>query len=371
MNRNDKPQHSITRRRFCRLPLFTAALSAIAPLRRALALPQYSPVLPGYTIRFPQDEGSHPGFRIEWWYITGRFDNKPRPLGFQITFFRTRLNLQHDNPSAFTPRHILIAHAAISDPAHGRLLHDQHVARAGFGLAGAGEGRVDVWIDDWSLKQEEGAYRARIPAADFQLDLVFSATQPPMLQGDNGFSRKGPQPESASYYYSLPQLAVRGVLGRGRTATPVSGRAWFDHEWSSSYMDSAATGWDWVGLNLEDGGALMAFRMRDRQNGRLWAGGTLRNRQGVTRTFSPEEVIFTPGRRWHSPRTGTVYPVTWHIRVGTLEFDILPLMDDQENDARRSTGTIYWEGAVSAMQHGKPLGRGYLELTGYWQPMNI
>jgi len=42
-----------------------------------------------------------------------------------------------------------------------------------------------------------------------------------------------------------------------------------------------------------------------------------------------------------------------------------PLFDDQELDARGSTGTAYWEGAVTAFEDGRRVGRGYLELTGY------
>jgi len=48
-----------------------------------------------------------------------------------------------------------------------------------------------------------------------------------------------------------------------------------------------------------------------------------------------------------------------------------PLMDDQELDSRASTGTIYWEGAVRVSRDGREVGRGYLELTGYWKPMQM
>jgi predicted secreted hydrolase len=46
-------------------------------------------------------------------------------------------------------------------------------------------------------------------------------------------------------------------------------------------------------------------------------------------------------------------------------------MDDQELDSRASTGTLYWEGAVRAMESGRAVGRGYLELTGYFQPLRL
>jgi predicted secreted hydrolase len=323
-------------------------------------------------MRFPHDEGSHPQFRTEWWYVTGWLDTDAgRQLGFQITFFRTRPELTHDNPSAFTPRQIMVAHAALSDPAHSRLQHDQRVARAGFTLAGADEGRTRVWLDDWSLAQENSTYRAHIAAKDFGFDFTLNATQPPLLQGERGLSRKGPRPGSASYYYSLPQLAVSGTLVRAGETQSVKGSAWLDHEWSSSYVDKEAVGWDWIGINLADGGALMAFRMRDRKGGKLWAGGSYRSPDGVTRTLGAEDVDFTPRRYWQSPRTGTTYPVSWRVKAGALQIEIEPLLDDQENDTRLTTATIYWEGAVRALRDGKQIGRGYLELTGYWRPLRL
>jgi predicted secreted hydrolase len=341
-------------------------------ISHAPVVTQFAPVVPGYAMRFPRDEGSHPEFRLEWWYITGWLnDEAARPLGFQITFFRARPDLRHVNPSAFAPRQIMIAHAALSDPAAGRLIHAQRAARAGFGLAGAGEERLQVWIDEWRLQQSGASYQAEIPAQEFLLELAFNATQPPMKQGQDGFSRKGPAPESASYYYSIPHLEVNGTLARGGTQHRVNGSAWLDHEWSSQYLENDATGWDWIGINLNDGGALMAFRMRDRQGGSFWAGGALRRADGRLRVFAPEEVRFIPRREWRSARTGARYPVSWLVTAGDLELAIEPLFDDQEHDTRASTGTIYWEGAVRALQSGKPAGRGYLELTGYWRSLQL
>jgi len=47
------------------------------------------------------------------------------------------------------------------------------------------------------------------------------------------------------------------------------------------------------------------------------------------------------------------------------------LMDDQENDARLSTGAIYWEGAVRALEGRQLVGRGYLELTGHRERLRL
>jgi len=327
---------------------FLLALMA-APLARAGEV-AYPAVKPGARLRFPRDHGAHPDYRIEWWYATGWLVRGAVRLGFQVTFFRARTPWESRNPSKFAPRQILLAHAAIADPGHGRLRYDERAAREAFGLAGAATPTTQTWIDDWRLSLERGVYRANIPARDFSLELALDAPGAPLLQGVNGYSRKGPRADEASYYYSRPQLAVSGKLD----GDAVRGVAWLDHEWSSQYLAPEAAGWDWCGLNLDDGRALMAFRIRDK------AGGVY---------YAPEGTSFTPLRSWRSPRTGVEYPVAMRVAAGGEQYDLTPLMDDQELDARRSTGNIYWEGAVRALRAGSEVGRGYLELTGYGQPL--
>ncbi len=351
------------------LLLSFAALSARAP---AEADGAFAAVVPGYTLQFPRDYGSHPQFRIEWWYVTGWLTTaQHETLGFQITFFRSRPALDEPNPSDFAPHQILIAHCAISDPAHGGLWHDQRVRRAGLGLAEAQESDTRVWIDDWQLERQDGIYLARARAQDFALDLSLAPTQPPLLNGAGGFSQKGPAPQSASYYYSQPHLRVSGSITRAARNDSVSGEAWLDHEWSSDYLDPMAAGWDWIGLNLDDGGAVMAFRIRDRQGRPYWSAGSVREPQGQVRTLGPEAIGFSPQRRWRSPRTGVTYPVSWLVRVGARQLELEPLLDDQENDTRLSSGAMYWEGAVTTLENQRTVGRGYLELTGYDQPLSL
>lgn len=329
-------------------------------------------VRPDYRMTFPRDHGSHPQYRIEWWYATGWLSSAGHAdTGFQITFFRARPRLQPGNPSRFNPEHVIIAHAAIADARHGKLIHVQRAAREGFGLAGSTPGNTRVWIDDWQLIRDGGVYRTHMATPELALALTLAPAQPVLLQGVAGYSRKGPRPESASHYYSLPHLVVSGTVRVDDRARSVTGTAWLDHEWSSSYLGPDAAGWDWIGINLSDGGAVMAFRMRDRGGGLLWAGGAHRDANGTVRNFSPDEVQFTPLRRWRSPRTGTEYPVAFDVRAGKLEFRIEPLMDDQENDTRATTGAIYWEGAVRARQQAHAIGRGYLELTGYQRPLTL
>ncbi len=331
------------------------------------ASPQFSTVKPDTSLHFPQDFGAHPAFRTEWWYATGWLqtpDNKP--LGFQVTFFRSATEHDRANPSRFAPKQLIIAHAALSDPAIGKLLHDQKSTREGFGLAYAKEGNTDIKLDDWRLvRTTDGRYQAEVTAREFTLTLTLTPTQPLLLQGDHGYSRKGPRDEQASYYYSEPQLQVSGTITREGKPMRVTGTAWLDHEWSTSVLDAEAAGWDWVGANLDDGSALMVFQIRGKNGAKLWAHATLRDADGRITHFEPDKVRFTPQRTWRSPRTNAAYPVALEIRTGSTVWQLNPLQDDQELDSRQSTGAVYWEGAVTVTRDGKPAGRGYLELTGY------
>lgn len=348
------------------LALLALALGA-APTPRT-----WTDVRPGVELGFPTDHGAHPRFRTEWWYVTGWLRTaNGQDLGFQVTFFRAAPPTDPGNPSAFAPTQILFAHAALSDPARGRLIHDSRAARAGFGLAQAATRDADVAIRDWRLRRAaSGRFETQVAARGFTLALALAPRQPILLQGDRGYSRKGPLPSQASHYYSMPHLAVTGTIVREGRREAVTGTAWLDREWSTDFLGRSAAGWDWTGINLDDGGALMAFRIRDRAGGTLWAGGTLRRADGALVRFAPGDVSFAPRRRWRSPRTGARYPVDPVVSIrlpeGVRRFALAPLFDDQELDGRAGGLPVYWEGAVRT-----PGGRGYLELTGYVAPLRM
>ncbi len=324
----------------------------------------------GRVLQFPRDHGAHPGSRTEWWYVTGWLGTEAQPAGgFQVTFFRSRTGVAAGHPSRFAARQLLFAHAAITvlGPDGGRHLHDQRIVRwngdPAAPLAAAAIDTARVHIGDWRLLLEGERWTSRIAARDFTLELVMARTQPLLLQGDAGFSRKGPDEAQASHYISEPQLHVR-ASGRGVPAR--EGRAWMDHEWSEELLHPQAVGWDWIGINLFDGGALTAFELRRADGSALWAGGSHRAAGGAARAFAPGEVRFEALRRWRSPVTGVSWPVQWRVGTPAGRFEVRALADAQELDSRASTGTVYWEGLAELLdERGARAGLGYLELTGY------
>jgi predicted secreted hydrolase len=356
-------------------PMPDAAGTPAGPLPAA----DPDPVRRGRPLVFPRDHGAHPGVRTEWWYATGWLGPAATPvLGFQLTFFRSRTGLAEGLPGRFAARQLLFAHAAVTQlPAPGRAAAHHHAQRTArwtgdpaAPLAAAAVHDGAVHIGDWQLRREGPAWHGRLPARDFALDLRLQRTQPLLLQGDAGFSRKGPQERQASHYYSEPQLAVAGTVtvnGRAHAARAEEGaRAWLDQEWSEELLHPDAVGWDWIGINLLDGSALTAFQLRRADGRALWAGGSWRRPGEAAQSFAPDALRFAAGRRWTSPATRAVYPVEWQLQTPAGRYAVRALADAQELDSQGSTGAIYWEGLSELLDAaGRRVGLGYLEMTGY------
>lgn len=335
-------------------------------------------------LRFPADFGAHPQSRTEWWYITGSLQHGERLFGFQITFFRSATGIPADHPSRFAASQLVFAHAALSDIAGQRLRHDQRIARAGFGVADAALGDTRLRLRDWHLEREPSGndsgdaapsrYRAGMTSATaaFGFELALATDAQPLLQGDAGVSHKGPLPGETSRYYSRPQLDARGTVQLDGKSLPVTGRAWLDHEWSDSFLPAGSVGWDWIGINLADGGALTAFRLRRADGSSLYAGGSHRSAAGTLRVFASDEVRFEPQRRWRSAASGATYPVDWLVETPAGRHRVHALLDAQELDSRSGTGAVYWEGLSDLLDaDGGRVGRGYLEMTGYAGTLRI
>ncbi len=364
--------------------LLSLAMAAAAPLRAAA-----TQGVSRRPLRFPRDHGAHEETALEWWYLTGLL-GKSRgaapQYGYQLTFFR----LRHRDPavqaltSALAPRQLLLGHIALSDLRRGCLLHQQRLARVGLGAMAARFSRSDcgLRLGDWQLERSAlgpagSRYRASFGggSAGFALSLDLHSEQAPLLQGENGYSRKGPLEAEASHYYSQPQLQGKARLSLAGETLRLDGSAWLDHEWMDALMPPGAVGWDWAGINLLDGGALTLARMRRADGSTLWSGGSWQRSDGSQRNLAHGELRFEPGRRWTSPQTQARYPVEWRLLspadvLGPLRLQAL--LDSQEVDGRAASGLAYWEGAVALLDgEDRLLGRGYLEMTGYAAPMRL
>jgi len=342
---------------------------AQTPLTTAdgFAVPQ-----PGHGFSFPQDHGAHPDFKLEWWYLTGHlFAKDGRRFGYQATFFRSAA------PDKTTQ--IYLAHMAVIDAQSGKFHYQERLNREGWD-AGSAIGALDVHNGPWSLRMTDpAAVRMELHGgvhADVLFELYLAPAAPLVIFGENGVSRKGAEPAAASYYLTFPRLRTEGTLTLADKKIPVTGETWMDHEISSSQLGKNQVGWDWAGIQFNDGREIMFYRLRlrdgsaDPASSLTWVDAEGRQERTGLKKW---EVL----SRWTSPTTGAVYPS--RIRVTTTDprthgetsFTLEPLVQNQEL-AGRLGGIPYWEGACRVLSaDGRETGSAYLELTGYAKDLKL
>jgi predicted secreted hydrolase len=326
------------------------------------------------TFAFPEDHGSHPDYRTEWWYFTGNLAaSTGGHYGFELTFFRIALaRAGAARESHWATRQLWMAHFALTDTAAARFVAHERLSRGALGLAGVTHEPFRVWVEDWSasgdLTNGAGIVRLTAAADDAGIELELSGFERIVLQGEDGFDRKGPEPGNASYYYSAPRLAVTGtVQPRAGAPVPVTGLAWMDREWGTSALSPSIEGWDWFALQLDDGRDLMFYRLRARDGtASPFSGGSVTDAGGRTRRLRAADVELEVVETWQSPASGATYPVVWDLRipVEALELRLAPRIRDQEV----RVSVRYWEGAIEVEGRAGTReigGQGYLELAGY------
>jgi len=334
-------------------------------LAPAAAGPDFKDALEPLEFSSPRDHGPHFDFQTEWWYYTGNLESEIGDrYGYQLTLFRRGMTPGvARRPSRFGSNQIYFAHLALTDASLGEHRAFERFSRGVDGLAGASAEPYRVYLEDWSVAAVGSAgstLRLQAREQDIRLDLRLQAEQPLVAHGPGGLSPKGVESTDATYYYSFTALPTEGTLWVRGEQLEVQGSSWFDHEWGSSVLPVGATGWDWFGLQLDDGRELMLYQVRTGQDV-LVGGGTLVGEDGrVVRLAAADFQIETLGT-WSSRLSDSEYPSGWRIVLldEQLELELRPLLPDQEN----RLSIVYWEGAVDVT--GTVSGRGYVELTGY------
>jgi predicted secreted hydrolase len=356
-------------RRFMNLPamLLLAGLGAAAAMAHGYAdlgreASDYEHVTPGRPLQFPPDLGPHPGYRIEWWYVTANLkDQNGAAFGVQWTLFRQALQPGPER-TGWANQQVWMGHAALTTS--DRHLYAETFARGGVGQAGVVAEPFDAWIDAWRLRSTDSAPGAGLSQLEmtaagkgFSYRLALKTTKPIVLHGDGGYSVKSERGQ-ASYYFSQPFFEVEGAITIDGEETEVTGHAWMDREWSSQPLASDQSGWDWLALHFEDGEKLMVYRLRHEADS-AYVVGTWISSDGTTRVLGREELSIEPLEK--QAIAGRQLPMQWALKIKSRGIDIrtVPL----NSQSWMGTSFPYWEGPISFK--GTHSGVGYLELTGY------
>jgi predicted secreted hydrolase len=347
-----------------------AAFLAALLLPTSTFASDFLPALPGYVYSFPRDHGSHPDYRTEWWYYTGHLrTEKGRRFGFELTFFRVGVQRSDLEPTtAWDLRDVMPAHFAITDVDGGKFRYYEKLNRASPYTAGAAVGRLDVFNEGWSAKQNpDGSWRIVAREGDDSIDLTLRTRKPPAIHGQNGVSIKAEGRGYASHYYSMTRLEATGTVNGERC----SGLVWMDHEFGSSALRENQVGWDWFSVQLDNDTEIMLYIMR-RVDGTpdTTSSGSIVTSEGVVIPIHRDQMRITPRSHWTSPKSHAVYPMGWRVEIPSfgVTLELRPLLDDQELVTKGSTRVTYWEGDVDiegSFGGTAVRGQGYVEMTGY------
>ncbi|ROU01216.1 lipocalin-like domain-containing protein [Histidinibacterium lentulum] len=312
----------------------------------------YDDPVPDPVFDFPADHGAHPGYRIEWWYVTANLTAEDgRDMGLQWTLFRTALA-----PGGDAAAQVWMGHAAVTTAeAHFAV---ERFSRGDVPTAGVTAAPLKAFIDDWAMAGETlDEVRLTASAPEFAYDVTLRAEGPLILHGEGGYSVKSDEGQ-ASYYYSQPFYAVEGVLSLPGEDVAVTGSAWLDREWSSQPLSETQEGWDWFSLSFEGGDKLMGFRLREGgEEGytyATWIGAGGEELVPYARAFEAEALE-------RATVAGRQVPVRWRVRLPERGVDVEVTALNPE--AWMGLSFPYWEGPVRVT--GSHEGRGYLEMTGY------
>lgn len=358
------------------IAVIALSTAACASTDRTVLVPEppaLAPTPAPVPIVFPQDEGPHDN-RLEWWYYSGHLkDEQGDEYGFHFVIFQS-LDSPGSPESGATANGQAAGFAAqfgLTDVAG-----DTHLQDARFSTGDqpqTGPGLSGLRVADWTLSANPDLHAFTAASGDTGLSLSMTPTKPPTLHNEIGWLA-GPT-TGWTYYYSRPRMAAEGTLQLGDQTLSVSGDVWMDHQWGEFFVLGNPAGWQWFGIQLDDGSELMVTETRNVAGGTDALYGSRIDQDGsvfAIRSGSDQLELVTDGS-WVSPHTGAKYPTGWVINLPgeDLRLEITAEVYDQEITSTRPESAIYWEGkvAVEGTRAGESVsGRGYVELSGYVTP---
>lgn len=308
-----------------------------------------------HRVVLPADDAAHPPFNTEWWYYNGRFETAPgEQYAFHAVVFDLRFpGLQRRN----------VFQVAVTDLRDGSYVTDQRsvnvpATQARGAKAGAGYAYA---IGDWMAAGNGGKDRLAATAGDYAFDLKLDATKKAALHGGTGWLDLNPG--EGTFYYSRTRMNLTGGLTQQGRMVPITGEAWFDHQWGDFRPQSM--GWDWFAIQLDDGRDVMVSHLRYDKGLPAVAYGSLVDQNGTVQPLLGTDFQVEATGSWTSPASGATYPLGWALRIPSLGLDvaIAPVTEAAEFNAIPTTLNYYWEGPVAV--RGSQAGKGFVEMAGY------
>jgi len=328
---------------------------------------------------FPRDHGRHSSFQTEWWHLCGNLESEGgREWGYQFTVFRYCPGFRpgRDLFRVF-PFDCYLAHVILTNCQERDFRFFEAYGTPLLGYARAAEDQLHLWTCHWSLSEQDGQIQLTAEKDGFGTELTLISRKGPVFQGQNGYCLKGPIPGQASVHYSMPSLGTAGILKWQGEPFPVKGKSWLDREWGTQLFSGKVEGWNWVCLHLDNDHEIMLFPMLMGDEKILDTSyGAIISPEGGSKSLTARDYQVDSTGSWRSEKTGPVYPMGWLVRIPSedVRITVEPELKEHEQviSAITLVGIDYWEGPVrttGTMKGKRVRGRGYVELTGYAQPL--
>lgn len=214
--------------------------------------------------------------------------------------------------------------------------------------------------------EKEECFNVQLVEKNLGIDLQFTPVKPISLIGKDG------KPDDL-YYYSFTKNSVQGQVQTEKGIESVKGQGWFDHQWGVDDGVIKGFGWNWFGLQLDDGRELLLNEMRSNKSKKTFSPmANLIERDGSIR-FT-RDVSFQKIKYWDSLKTKARYPIEWKIIIPefSIELHVIATFQEQEMPIIGPLQAI-WEGTCNlsgqeTLSNGKRKtldGKGFMELVGY------
>lgn len=309
----------------------------------AVATPASVASAPAAAVKAAVDDAPH-GSAFEGWYSMGHLQAES---GEVFSFWVTTLL----RPGA------TVFQGALLDHQSGKQYTDQ-LKLDGAAAARGGEGFAFSSVA-WQFSGAGPGQAVKVAGKEFSLDLTMRDTQAPVVHGAAGALVVKALGKSS--YVSRPRLQAAGTVSVGGVSRSVRGEVWFDHQWGD--FDPAGVRWNRFALQLEKGAELMVYEVLDAKGAaRLRVGSYVQ--AGVVTALGAADFKATARGTWTSS-SSVVYPMDWTITVPGkgVEVKLEPVIRRSQFNARASTSSVYWKGAVKVS--GSSGGVGFAELQGY------
>ncbi len=209
----------------------------------------------------------------------------------------------------------------------------------------------------------KNSFEVQLKDENMEGTFTFIPEKDPSLIGGTG------RPDDL-YYYSMTDIKVKGqLMHKDGTSETLEGQGWFDHQWGRDYSLMFNRGWNWFGIQLDDGRELLVNGFH--KNGQLERGTSMANvieKDGSVR-FT-RNVTFQNGSLWQNSKTGAQYPLSWQIHIPDwkMELNVSAAFPSQEMPVLGPLKAI-WEGACTVTGKegtaGTLSGKAFMELVGY------